>query len=196
MTVSGGATRIRGNDLFDTLEAQMESQQAAKHLQYHSDEFRRAERESHPLHRLLLLLRLEALVDADAVAQTAERIRSPATQVVISSLLQACSSKNPSGEPFNAEAKRQLVFFCNSLHHRRLDQPPPVVEMKSLTAFTPHFSEDVTYSMEALQIAGDDNASLLTILKSLTPDEWTNLCERVDHSSGPRRCVASAEHGI
>eukprot|EP00966_Prymnesium_polylepis_P284948 6583054-Prymnesium_polylepis.1 len=34
--------------------------------------------------------------------------------------------------------------------------------------------------MEALQIAGDDNASLLTILKSLTPDEWTNLCERVD----------------
>ena len=29
-------------------------------------------------------------------------------------------------------------------------------------------------------IAGDDNASLLTIIKSLYPDEWTNLCERIE----------------
>ena len=180
VTVAGGASGVRGRDVFESLEAQMDERQAAEHLQYHTEETREAERASHPVIRLLLLLRLEALANDDAIAQTVTRIRAPATRVVLSSLLRACSTKNPSGEPINAEARRQLVFFCNSLHNRRLGRPPPVVEMKSLTAFTPHFSEDVTYSMEALQIAGDDNASLLTILKSLTPDEWTNLCERVD----------------
>ena len=28
--------------------------------------------------------------------------------------------------------------------------------------------------------AAQDNASLLTILQSIHPDEWTNLCERLD----------------
>ena len=130
--------------------------------------------------RLLLLLRLEALADDAAIAETTRRLRSSAAKVVISSLHRACTTANPSGEPVNGEAKRQLVFFTNSLHNRRLKRPPTVLEMKSLTAFTPHYAEDVTFSMEALQTAGDDNASLLTILKSLTPDEWANLCERVD----------------
>ena len=49
-----------------------------------------------------------------------------------------------------AEAQRQLLFFCNSLHNRRLRPPPPVRRMKSWSAFTPHYGEDVTYSMGQL----------------------------------------------
>ena len=142
----------------------MHERQAEEHLRLRNTNpaADAALRDAHPLLRILVLLRLEALDDADAVEETVQRIKTPAAEVVVSSLLRACTTANPSGEPINAEAKRQIVFFCNSLHNRRLERPPTIVEMRSLTAFTPHFAEDVTYSMEALQIAGDDNASLVS----------------------------------
>ena len=138
----------------------MEERQSQEHLRRLTDKAKAQARDGHPLARLLLLLRLEALCDEDAIAETNIRVRSSAMHAVVSSLLRTCTSANPSGEPDNAEAKRQIIFFCNSLQNRRLRQPPPVIEMKSLSVFTPHYSEDVTYSMEALQTAGDDNASV------------------------------------
>ena len=51
--------------------------------------------------------------------------------------------------------------------------------MKTLTSFTPHYAEDVTYSTAALLGSYADEASLLGLLQSLHPDEWENLCERL-----------------
>ena len=96
------------------------------------------------------------------------------------SLHRALTTTNPGGEPDNGEAVRQLVFFANSLHNRRLCQPPPVPLMKSWTCFTPHYQEEVACTMGGLHATTEDNASLLTILKSLHPDEWANLTERIN----------------
>ena len=96
------------------------------------------------------------------------------------SLHRALTTKNPGGEPDNSEAVRQLVYFANSLHNRRLRQPPPVPRMKSWSCFTPHFQEPVACSMSGLHATTEDNASELTMLKSLHPDEWANLTERIN----------------
>ena len=96
------------------------------------------------------------------------------------SLHRALTTKNPGGEPDNSEAVRQLVYFANSLHNRRLRQPPPVPWMKSWSCFTPHFQEKVACSMSGLHAITEDNASELTMLKSLHPDEWANLKERIN----------------
>ena len=122
----------------------------------------------------------EALQKPEAVMESAVRISRGRIKLVLASLFRSLRTGNPSGEPQNEEARRQLIFFCNSLHNRHLARPPSVCEMRSLYAFTPHYSEDVTYSMDALQLASDDNASILEILKSLHPDEWLNLCERAE----------------
>ena len=99
---------------------------------------------------------------------------------VLLSLHRALTTTNPGGEPDNGEAVRQLAFFANSLHNRRLCQPPPVPQMKSWTCFTPHYQEEVACTMGGLHATTEDNASLLTILKSLHPDEWANLTERIN----------------
>ena len=80
---------------------------------------------------------------------------------VLSELYKAFSTTNPGGEPRNAEAKRQLLFFANSLHNRRLAPPPPVAQMRTWSAFTPHYAEDVKYSTAALLGSYADEASPL-----------------------------------
>ena len=50
--------------------------------------------------------------------------------------------------------------------------------MKTFTSFTPHFAEDVSYSVSALE-SGDDNTSLLAFFQAVYPDEWRNMCERI-----------------
>ena len=52
--------------------------------------------------------------------------------------------------------------------------------MKTLTSFTPHYAEDVTLSLAKLSEVGAESASLLATLQSLHPDEWQNLCERIE----------------
>jgi len=72
------------------------------------------------------------------------------------------------------QARRQLIFFCNSLHNRDLRRPPPVTAMRSLTSFTPYFAEDVTYALEELHGELNDNVDLLHLLQSIFPDECAN----------------------
>ena len=48
----------------------------------------------------------------------------------------------------------------------------------------PAVREEVAYSIQALEAAGDDNTTLLAILQALHPDEWANLCERVELTEG------------
>ena len=51
--------------------------------------------------------------------------------------------------------------------------------MKSWSCFTPHYQEEVACTMGGLHATTEDKASDLTILKSLHPDEWANLTERI-----------------
>ena len=82
----------------------------------------------------------------DKIDKLAMSLRSlVANPRVMLALHRSCTSTNPGAEPENVEAKRQLVFFCNSLHNRRLRRPPTLPHMKSWSAFTPHYAEDVTY---------------------------------------------------
>jgi hypothetical protein len=180
-SLASGLTNVLGFGHHEaTLSPSMHAGLAEEHmgLAPHLPPLRPEER--HPLLTLCRLLKLEALETARAVDESASRLASSGVKLVLRSLLRASQTLNPSGEPLNEQARRQLVFFCNSLHHRRLSRAVSVCDMPSLTSFTPHYSEDVTYSMDALQVADDDNASLLTIIKSLYPDEWANLCERIE----------------
>ena len=123
-------------------------------------------------------LRALLVLDRERVAENLHRVCMQPE--VLNSLYRALTCTNRGCEPDNGEAIRQLVYFANSLHNRRLKQPPPVPMMKSFTCFTPHYQEEVTFSMESLHSTTENNASLLTILKSLHPDEWANLTQRIN----------------
>ena len=92
--------------------------------------------------RLRRLVRIDLLADASVRARALENLAEPAMGIVLASLLGALTSASPGAEPRNREAQRQLMFFCNSLHNRALTKPPPVTEMRSVTSFTPHYSEE------------------------------------------------------
>ena len=125
----------------------------------------------------------EALVNEHKFKQPLEvsldNLRSPAMDNVLKSIDRALCTVNPGSEPINAEAKRQLLFFGNSLFNTTMEKPPPVSRMKSWSAFTPHYAEDVTYSVRQLQGVADEDATLHRLLISLFPDEWENFCERM-----------------
>ncbi|KAL3931855.1 MAG: hypothetical protein SGPRY_000949 [Prymnesium sp.] len=113
-----------------------------------------------------------------------EQLREQATQSVLEVLSQYTTTVNPGAEPKSEEAKRQLISFCSSLYNKELLTSPPIIQMKSFSAFTPFFKEEVLYSVQKLQEAGQDNTTLLTIFKALHPEEWTNFCERVELLEG------------
>lgn len=81
-------------------------------------------------------LDLEALRKRDRSVRTA-RTLSSATGLVLGALHRALNTDAPGSEPRSEEAKRQLLFFANSLHNRRLAPPPPVHQMKTWSAMTP-----------------------------------------------------------
>ena len=68
---------------------------------------------------------------------------------------------------------------CNSLRNRWLPAPRPVRHMRPFSSFTPHYAEDVSYSVGALKSVGDEGVNLESLLRSLFANEWLNLCERV-----------------
>ena len=60
-----------------------------------------------------------------------------ARPTVLRSLHRSLNSSNPGAEPSNDEARRQLVVFCNSLHHTQLKQPRPSRGRRPSCARTP-----------------------------------------------------------
>ena len=88
------------------------------------------------------------LDDVQAIGDSLPNLASDPS--VLQSLFRCFTTNNPTGQPENPEASRQLIFFANSLHNRRLVEPPPVQEMKSWTVFTPHYSEEVTRAIRRL----------------------------------------------
>ena len=115
-----------------------------------------------------------------AAEQRSQAQPSAAALEAVHVLSRAFRTPNPGSEPVNEEAKRQLISFATSLRQRALaaNPPPPLRQMKTFTSFTPHFAEDVSYSVSALE-SGDDNTSLLAFFQAVYPDEWRNMCERI-----------------
>lgn len=130
--------------------------------------------------RLQDLLKPETLIESSGGATTAlHELHDAAAERVLAVLHRSLTAANPGCEPKNPEAKRQLLFFANSLFNTTMAKPPPVARMKSWSCFTPHYGEDVTYSMQQLKGDTGDNVNLQTLLVSLFPDEWEHFCERV-----------------
>ncbi|KAL1503389.1 hypothetical protein AB1Y20_011447 [Prymnesium parvum] len=133
--------------------------------------------------RLRRLIRIDTLTQPDSVDRLKSALFQPEMGMVIASLIGSMTAVNPGAEPKNSEAQRQLVFMCNSLQMPQLKRPPSVWEMKSLSVFTPHYAEDVGYSMAALTslmsyAEVEDRINLFHLLKSIYPDEWDNFAER------------------
>ena len=125
------------------------------------------------------LVRIEELQGAAARRRLRDTLCTPGVEMAVGAMLASLTTTNPGGAPRNEEARRQLIFFCNSLHNRDLRRPPPVTAMRSLTSFTPYYAEDVTYALEELHGELNDNVDLLHLLQSIFPDEYANLTERM-----------------
>ncbi|CAM8969696.1 unnamed protein product [Rhodiola kirilowii] len=80
--------------------------------------------------------------------------------------------------PSNLEARRRITFFSNSLF---MEMPiaPKVRNMLSFSVLTPYYTEDVLFSIDALEKPNEDGVSILFYLQKIYPDEWTNFLERV-----------------
>eukprot|EP00958_Prasinococcus_capsulatus_P024333 scaffold3772_cov390-Prasinococcus_capsulatus_cf.AAC.11 len=81
-------------------------------------------------------------------------------------------------EPRNAEARRRLFFFLNSLH-MKVPAAPCVRDMVSFSVLTPYYNEDVIYSAQQLTTPNEDGISTLFYLQKVYPDEWRNFLERL-----------------
>ncbi|CAM0945992.1 unnamed protein product [Alopecurus aequalis] len=79
--------------------------------------------------------------------------------------------------PSNSEARRRISFFATSLF---MDMPaaPKVRSMLSFSIITPYFMEEVKFSNEELH-SNQDEASILSYMQKIYPDEWTNFLERL-----------------
>ncbi|KAK9815749.1 hypothetical protein WJX72_008855 [[Myrmecia] bisecta] len=117
---------------------------------------------------------------------------------VVRQLLKMLEMSAMASQPRGLEAQRVLSFFLSSLKNPTLTQPPPVEEMLSFNTLTPHYEEDVIYALSADNAAfqmnmdkdsakglgdliteNEDNVSVMTYMKSIYPQDWANLIERL-----------------
>ncbi|KAI3515449.1 hypothetical protein L1887_14345 [Cichorium endivia] len=80
--------------------------------------------------------------------------------------------------PVNLEARRRIMFFCNSLF-MNMPHAPTVEKMMAFSVLTPYYSEEVVYSKEKLRYENEDGFSILFYLQTKYPDEWENFLERM-----------------
>ncbi|XP_015581453.2 putative callose synthase 8 isoform X1 [Ricinus communis] len=80
--------------------------------------------------------------------------------------------------PANLEARRRISFFATSLF---TDMPtaPKVRNMLSFSVMTPHYKEDINYSMKELD-SSKEEVSILFYMQKIYPDEWKNFLERME----------------
>ena len=86
---------------------------------------------------LLEMVDVEHLLSAVELERIASRLLQRNAGTALAALSRTLTTTNPGGAPRNEEARRQLIFFCNSLHNSRLMQPPSVRTMRSFSSFTP-----------------------------------------------------------
>ncbi|OVA03950.1 Glycosyl transferase [Macleaya cordata] len=83
--------------------------------------------------------------------------------------------------PMNLEARRRISFFATSLF---MDMPcaPKVRNMLSFSVMTPHYKEEVNFSMEKLH-SSQEGVSIIFYMQKIYPDEWKNFLERMECGS-------------
>ncbi|OWM88549.1 hypothetical protein CDL15_Pgr002316 [Punica granatum] len=81
--------------------------------------------------------------------------------------------------PSNLEARRRLSFFVTSLF---MDMPtaPKVQNMLSFSVLTPHYMEDINFSMTELH-SSREGVPIIFYMQRIYPDEWKNFLERVGY---------------
>ncbi|XVF18396.1 hypothetical protein REPUB_Repub11eG0018000 [Reevesia pubescens] len=83
--------------------------------------------------------------------------------------------------PTNLEARRRVSFFATSLF---MDMPsaPEVRSMLSFSVITPHYMEDINFSMKELQ-SSKGQVSIIFYMQMIFPDEWKNFLERMGYQN-------------
>ncbi|KAJ7948849.1 Callose synthase-like protein [Quillaja saponaria] len=79
--------------------------------------------------------------------------------------------------PANLEARRRTSFFATSLF-MDMPSPPTVRNMLSFSVITPHYMEDINFSMKELHSSQQD-VSIIFYMQKIYPDEWKNFLERI-----------------
>ncbi|KAL3902818.1 MAG: hypothetical protein SGPRY_011909, partial [Prymnesium sp.] len=127
--------------------------------------------------RFRALISLAPLESPQGWQQACTTLRSRACAQVLQALHLSLTSANPGGEPTNDEARRQLLFFCNTLRNAAMPHAVPVRHMPSFSVLTPHFNEEVSYSEENLTNVIADGTSLLSLLQARASDQLYLLPE-------------------
>ena len=111
------------------------------------------------------LVKPETLLESPRAATLAlHALHDAAAELVLAVLLRSLTTANPGGEPRNEEAKRQLLFFANSLFNTTMSKPPPVARMKSWLGLGLGLGLALSRTLTLVLIL------VLTLALSLTPD--------------------------
>ena len=128
---------------------------------------------------LLDTIRMDSLRDPEHLRKVAAAATTPLARTTCASLLRAFHSSNPGGQPRSEEAQRQLMFFCNSLRFTSLKTPSPLAQVRSWTAFTPYYSEDVKYRLDELTKPLEDEKTLFSLIVATFQADYDNFKERI-----------------
>ncbi|WJX67987.1 Putative callose synthase 8 [Trifolium repens] len=79
--------------------------------------------------------------------------------------------------PVNLDARRRIQFFATSLFTDMPDAPK-VHSMLPFSVITPHYMEDINFSMKELGSDKEED-SISFYMQKIYPDEWTNFLERM-----------------
>ncbi|XP_050112527.1 putative callose synthase 8 [Malus sylvestris] len=79
--------------------------------------------------------------------------------------------------PTNLEARRRISFFATSLF-MNMPGAPKVRNMLPFCVMTPHFMEDINFSMKELH-SSQQEVSIIFYMQKIFPDEWKNFLERM-----------------
>lgn len=83
--------------------------------------------------------------------------------------------------PTNLEARRRISFFATSLF-MNMPGAPKVCNMLPFSVMTPHYLEDINFSMEELH-SSQREVSIIFYMQKIFPDEWTNFLERMGYKN-------------
>lgn len=79
--------------------------------------------------------------------------------------------------PANIDARRRISFFATSLFTDMPDAPK-VHNMIPFSVITPHYIEDINFSLKELGSDKEED-SIIFYMQKIYPDEWTNFLERM-----------------
>lgn len=79
--------------------------------------------------------------------------------------------------PTNLEARRRISFFATSLF-MNMPSAPKVCNMLPFCVMTPHYMEDINFSMKELH-SSQREVSIIFYMQKIFPDEWKNFLERM-----------------